>query len=206
MQSQEHTQSLFNFGTNNVSYVVHPIYLYGSPILQKPTENLDIEFLRDNLEAYNEIVKLCNDMNYMILYGSALGLAANQIGISKSFFVINKYILDNEDDNVFLNPNIISYGDELIESSEECLSIPGFSETVYRAKTIEVEYYSINLEHKTKTIDYPVSIVFQHEYDHLDGVLFVDKVDERRKTKLLKNLKIFTKKKRHPNYPHVYQV
>ena len=156
-----------------------PIHLYGSDILEKVCDEVDLN--DDNLSyIIRKMFKTLNKSN-------GIGLAAPQVGINKRFFVINTNIIrelpkGERIRDVFLNPVIISYSDKKISSSEGCLSIPLLSDVlVDRYEEIKVGYYNQKLEYCEKTLKGKLSIVFQHEFDHLNGVLLTHKLSEDQK-------------------------
>ena len=156
-----------------------PIHLYGSDILEKVCDDVDLNY--DNLSyIIRKMFKTLNKSN-------GIGLAAPQVGINKRFFVINTNIIrelpkGERIRDVFLNPVIISYSDKKISSPEGCLSIPLLSDVlVDRYEEIKVGYYNQKLEYCEKTLKGKLAIVFQHEFDHLNGVLLTHKLSEDQK-------------------------
>ena len=156
-----------------------PIHLYGSDILEKVCDDVDLNY--DNLSyIIRKMFKTLNKSN-------GIGLAAPQVGINKRFFVINTKIIrelpkGERIRDVFLNPVIISYSDKKISSPEGCLSIPLLSDVlVDRYEEIKVGYYNQKLEYCEKTLKGKLAIVFQHEFDHLNGVLLTHKLSEDQK-------------------------
>jgi peptide deformylase len=152
-----------------------PIYNCSHPILKKKTE--DIQIVDDNIK------KLVDDMFETMYVADGVGLAANQIGISKSLIVIDiSHIEENLPPPLTLiNPKIEYYSEELSEYQEGCLSVPLFYEKVLRPKIIQVKYFDIEMkEHNLEADDY-LARVIQHEYDHLQGILFYEKLSPVRK-------------------------
>ena len=150
------------------------IVLYGHPILkEKSSEVEDIDdSLRDTL---NEMIKLMRKAN-------GVGLAANQVGINKRFFVLEVDGLIKR----IINPEILEFGDKITEYEEGCLSIP-------------IKYKNENEEEVIEDLDGMWSRAFQHEFDHIEGILFVEKlslIDKRLITKKLEILKRDFKKGR----------
>lgn len=156
------------------------IVLYGHPILkEKSSEVEDIDdSLRDTL---NEMIKLMRKAN-------GVGLAANQVGINKRFFVLEVDGLIKR----IINPEILEFGDKITEYEEGCLSIPMIYKKVNRPETIKVKYKNENEEEVIEDLDGMWSRAFQHEFDHIEGILFVEKlslIDKRLITKKLEILK-----------------
>ena len=127
-----------------------------------------------------------------------VGLAAPQIGINKRIFVIDCSREDEKKDcRIVINPEIEHESEELSSYNEGCLSIPGITEEILRPKVIKVVYQDINGVLKRNTYEDLWSTCFQHELDHLNGVLFIDRMPPTKKILLdgkLKRLAKETKK------------
>ena len=154
------------------------IVLYGHPVLRQKSvkvENID-ESLREKL---NEMVKLMRKAN-------GIGLAANQVETAQRFFVLEV------DGNVkkIINPEILEFGDEFVEYEEGCLSIPMIYKKVNRPDRIKVKYYNEKEEEITEELTGMWARAFQHEFDHIDGVLFIDKLSPMNKRLVTKKLEI----------------
>lgn len=163
--------------------MVYPIYVIGHPVLRKKAGNID----RDH-PGLNELV---SDMFETMYRSDGIGLAAPQIGKSIRIFVVDGTpIADDEPEledfrHVFINAEIIERSGEVVPMTEGCLSIPRLHEEVNRESFIRINYYDENwIWHEDVFEGYKARII-QHEYDHLDGVLFTDKVSPIRK-RLLK--------------------
>lgn len=140
------------------------ITIYGNPVLAQKAEPVD-EITPDLLHLLDEMVPIMTSHH-------GVGIAAPQIGISKRFFVMNP---DGHVKKV-LNPTILAYGSACCEMEEGCLSIPGIHSKVRRPRRITVRYTDeTGTEIEEELKDFPAR-VFQHEYDHLDGILFVDRL------------------------------
>jgi len=112
-----------------------------------------------------------------MLENNGIGLAANQIGMTKRVFVIgSKNIPGFPEPFAIFNPKIIKYSEETTLYKEGCLSYPGLWLTIKRPKSITAEYQNSNSDTITAEMDGLIARCFQHEYDHLDGLCFVDKV------------------------------
>jgi peptide deformylase len=134
------------------------------------------------------------------MYNAAgAGLAGPQIGIQNRIFVID--LPDQEWKGVFINPLILSYTGEDTVMEEGCLSLPGISGPVVRKDKIGIEYYDENWNYHQETYQGIRSRVIQHEYDHLEGVLWIDRVDPGVGIKLLESLKMITNKQVEVTYP-----
>ena len=163
--------------------MVYPIVIYGHPVLRKVAEEID----RD----YPDLDQVIADLFETLYRSEGLGLAAPQIGKSIRIFVIDgKPVGDDEPEladfkKVFINAHIIEkYGDpELM--TEGCLSIPNLREEVSRDSKIRITYYDENWQFHDEEYEGFKARIIQHEYDHLDGILFTDRVSPLRK-RLLK--------------------
>lgn len=166
-----------------------PIYLDPQPILRVKTELVTPEMINDP-----DFQALLDDMPKTMLNADGVGLAAPQVGNKYRFTVIDAHTNGKEGkDFIFLiNPKITkrSFGKVVME--EGCLSIPGIYGNVKRPKKITVEYLDRKGNTQTITADGFISRVIQHELDHLDGVLFTDKV-----------INYTHEKSFVPKYPHI---
>jgi peptide deformylase len=141
----------------------------GHTILRKIAEPVDI--------FDNDLKLLVENMIETMRLNDGIGLAAPQVNVSMRLFVIDKKLINEEwDAGVYINPEIISFeGSELFE--EGCLSIPGIRAEVERPIKIKVKYQNLKGKIIKEEMDGLLARVFQHEYDHLEGILFVDKID-----------------------------
>ena len=141
-------------------------------------------------EITPRIAEACADMVETMMAADGVGIAAPQIGIMKRFFIAMPHV-DAEDEEtrdriyVMINPEI-TYKEGAQESSEGCLSVPGLHENVVRQDGVKIKYLDENFNEKEETLTGAASRVVQHEYDHLEGILFTDKVGALRR-KLIKN-------------------
>lgn len=154
------------------------IYVYGYKSLTTKSINLNIEEIDDNLN------KLLDDMLVTMRKANGCGLAANQVGIEKRFFVLEI----NGFSKKIINPEILEYGDSQCIMEEGCLSIPGIYKNVKRPENIKVKYLNEKKEEIVEVLDGMWARAFQHEYDHLDGVLFVEKIEPVAKSLIRKKL------------------
>ena len=163
--------------------MIVPIIKYGSPILRKHSIQVSGE---DNL------LQITRDLSETLKKAGGIGLAAPQVSILKQAFVIDTSPITEEDkgvekyEQVFLNPEIIEFGEDENYFREACLSIPDISEEVLRPEIIRVRYYDINFNRIEEELDGLKARIFQHEYDHLEGILFTDRLNPLRR-KLLKS-------------------
>ena len=142
----------------------------------------------------NEDVKrLIDEMFITLKKSNGIGLAAPQIGRNIRLFIVR---LEENDGMVFINPEIIRTSDEQCSMEEGCLSIPKVYEKVIRPKDVTLQYMDINGRKQLIQATGLLARVIQHEYDHLNGVLFVDRLEEELKEKAIgKFKKLYGKKK-----------
>jgi peptide deformylase len=163
--------------------MIYPIVVYGHPVLRKVAEDID----RD----YPGLVQLIDDMFETMYKAEGVGLAAPQIGKSIRIFVIDGTPAAEDDPSMegfkkaFINAHITEKSGEFVPMTEGCLSIPNLREEVNRESYIRIEYYDQNWEFHDEVYDGYKARVILHEYDHLDGVMFTDRVSPLRK-RLLK--------------------
>lgn len=108
-----------------------------------------------------------------------IGIAAPQIGINKNVFWVQRFDKKDEPFELYLNPKIIWRSQLLRKGMEGCLSIPDFSSEVLRNYTIKISYYDKEAQFHEEMIEGFTAVVFQHEYDHLNGILFTDRLKEQ---------------------------
>lgn len=108
-----------------------------------------------------------------------VGIAAPQVGVLKNIIWVQRFDKENLPFEVYLNPKISSYSEKKQTLKEGCLSIPDRTETLYsRSHSITIEYDTMNAEHKTEIVSGFTSVVFQHEIDHLNGILYLDHLNK----------------------------
>ncbi|MCO4755096.1 MAG: peptide deformylase [Bacteriovoracaceae bacterium] len=170
------------------------IHTYPDPVLTKVAEEVAPE------EFNQELKELCKNMLYTMYHAPGIGLAAPQIGISKRIFVVDidydreetaegsdEYTLSNFQPEVFINP-VIKNKEGEITYQEGCLSLPGIYEDVKRFENIVVEYQNTDGEKLEMNADELLSICIQHENDHLDGIVFIDRLSGLKKSFFKKKL------------------
>lgn len=171
--------------------MVLPIVAYGDPILKKKAAAISEDY--ENLEG------LIEDMWETMKNASGVGLAAPQIGRSIRLFVVdpspfaeNEDISEEEKEQLirakkaYINPVILEREGEEWAFAEGCLSIPGIHEDIFRPEKITIVYQDENFEEHTEEFDGLAARVIQHEYDHIEGILFTDKLSGLKK-RLIKN-------------------
>jgi peptide deformylase len=178
--------------------MVYPIVIYGHPVLRKVAEEIDRE--------YPGQAELINDLFETLYKAEGLGLAAPQIGKSVRIFVIDgKPAGDDEPDlaefkKVFINAHIIEKSGDLMNMTEGCLSIPNLREEVNRESRVRITYYDENWVFHDEVYEGYKARIIQHEYDHLDGILFTDRVNPLRRRLLKGKLNAISKGKFDADY------
>lgn len=177
--------------------MILPIVGYGDPVLKKMGEEID--------QNYPDLDKLIEDMFETMYEASGVGLAAPQIGRSIRLFIVDgSPFADDEDDDpkakgmedfkkVFINPIIEEEQGEEWGFNEGCLSIPKIREEVFRKEKVTISYYDENWQLKEETYDGYAARIIQHEYDHIEGVLFTDHLSPLKKRLLTKKLQNISK-------------
>jgi peptide deformylase len=181
--------------------MIYPIVLYGHPVLRKKTVGIDPEEF--------EPEPLISDMFETMYKANGIGLAAPQIGKALRLYIIDATPMADEFPElegfkrVFINPEIIEKSDDLISVHEACLSIPEINEEVKRFAELKLRYLDVNMQVKEEHFIGFQAIVVQHEYDHLDGILFTDRLAPLRKRLLRSKLSSIAKGKVRPDYKHI---
>lgn len=160
--------------------MVYPIYVYGTNVLRKRAK--DIEKNDENLP------QLIDDMFETMKFSEGVGLAAPQIGKSLRLFVIDASEIDEENEEyvkgfkkAFVNPLIVERTGEKWTFNEGCLSIPHIHEDVDRPEKVRIQYYDPEWNFYDEVYEGIPARIIQHEYDHLEGILFVDRLSPLRK-------------------------
>jgi peptide deformylase len=170
--------------------MILPVIGYGNPILKRKSKKIT--------DSYPDLKELISNMYDTMYSASGVGLAAPQIGKSIRIFIIDTSPFLKIDDNeikdyevssvkqTFINPTILDETGEFWSFEEGCLSIPDIREGVKRKSEIKIEYYDENFNFKKNDFSGIVARVIQHEYDHIQGILFTDKLTSFKK-RLLKS-------------------
>ncbi|SEQ76874.1 peptide deformylase [Pedobacter rhizosphaerae] len=165
-----------------------PIIAYGDPVLKKIGTDIN--------QDYPELKQLISDMFDTMYHASGVGLAAPQIGLPIRLFIVDTG--EDEDGTpgykkVFINAQILEETGEPWAFNEGCLSIPDIRENIMRKPNIKIKYLDENFIEHTDDVDGMPARVIQHEYDHIEGKLFTDKVSVLRKTMLKSKLDAISK-------------
>jgi peptide deformylase len=165
--------------------MILPIYVYGQPVLRKVAEDIPTD--------YPELPTLLQDMWDTLAESEGIGLAAPQVGKAIRVVVIDLDVLSDDMPeykdfrHAFINAHIVEYDDTETTSMEEgCLSLPAIHEKVTRPTRIRVQWLDEQLQPHDEWIEGYLARVMQHEFDHLDGKVFVDRISPLRK-QLIKN-------------------
>ena len=161
-----------------------PVRLYGDDLLRKKLPELDF-----NTEGLQEFI---DDLIYTMYKRDGVGLAANQVGSEWRLFVIDPDWANSENDNqipiVMLNPVIESRSGEIVYE-EGCISLPDIFGSVKRSANISYSYTDRYGKRITENAEQTKAVVIQHEYDHLEGILFVDHLGTLARLKIMHQLK-----------------
>ena len=173
--------------------MILPIVAYGDPVLRKVAQEVGPD--------YPNLKELISNMKQTMYNASGVGIAAPQIGKSVRVFIIDATPFAEDEKiselernqlkdfkQVFINPTIVNEEGDEWAFAEGCLSIPNITEDVLRKETVSFEYVDEKFEKHSKTLNGILARIFQHEYDHLEGVLFTDKLSSLKKRILKKKL------------------
>jgi peptide deformylase len=173
--------------------MILPIVAYGDPVLRKKCTEIESSYLKNNALVAN--------MFETMYQAHGVGLAAPQIGLPIRLFVVDASPFSEDTDlpvlvreslkkskKVFINPVITKEEGTEWVFNEGCLSIPEVREDVVRKSKITIEYFDENFVKTTNTFEGLMARVIQHEYDHIEGVLFIDKISSLRKRLLSRRL------------------
>jgi len=173
--------------------MILPIIAYGHPVLKRKAEVIN--------KDYPKLKELIENMFETMYNASGVGIAAPQIGLSIRLFIVDtspfsedNSLSDNDRNQlksfkkIFINPVIIDEKGDEWSFEEGCLSIPNIREGVLRQKQITIQYHDENFNKHTDSFDGLLARVIQHEYDHIEGILFTDKLSSFKKQLLKKKL------------------
>ena len=171
--------------------MILPIVGYGDPVLRKVCVDISVD--------YPNLKEFITNMYETMYNAYGVGLAAPQVGETIRLFVIDTEPFSDSEDltkeekeqlsgfkQTFINAKMIKEEGEEWAFNEGCLSIPDVREDVYRHEKITLEYYDENFNKKTEVYDGLIARVIQHEYDHIEGILFTDKIAMLKKTLIKK--------------------
>jgi peptide deformylase len=190
--------------------MILPIVAYGSPVLRKVCDDIDND--------YPGLEKLIADMWETMYASNGVGIAAPQVNKNIRLFVIDSEQIfknmDEEDDDdypdepgfkgVFINAHIVAQNGEEWLYTEGCLSIPKIREDVSRKESVTLSYVDENFEPHTKTFNGITARVILHEYDHIEGKLFIDHIKPLKRTLLKRKLDDISRGKVQVDYRMVF--
>ena len=178
--------------------MILPIYVYGHPVLRKEAEDITPD--------YPNLKELIENMFETMGRADGVGLAAPQVGLPIRVVTIDLDVMSDEYPELkgfrhaYINPHIIEVGEEEVSMEEGCLSLPGIHEAVKRPDRIHVTYLDEDLkEHDEWVEGYPARVM-QHEFDHLDGKMFIDHLSPLRKQMIRGKLNTMLKGKARSSY------
>lgn len=175
--------------------MILPIYTYGQPVLRKVAQDIPTD--------YPGLQQLISDMFETLAASSGVGLAAPQIGKAIRVVVIDLDVLKDEYPeyagfrHAYINAHVVEADDKAgkVSMEEGCLSIPGLSEEVVRPKRVHVTYLDENLQAHDEWVEGYLARVMQHEFDHLEGTMYVDRLSAFRKQMIRNKLRAMTQGK-----------
>lgn len=176
----------------------YPVTVYGDPLLRKTAKNID-----ENSESLSEIIA---NMWETMYYSDGVGLAAPQIGKSIRLFIVDASTGAEQEPElenfkkVFVNPEIMETSGEEWVMNEGCLSLPEIREDVTRPDIVRIKYFDENFMLHEEVFKGFAGRIIQHEYDHLDGILFIDYLSPLRKRLLKSKLSNIAHGKVRPQY------
>jgi peptide deformylase len=163
--------------------MILPIVAYGDPVLKQVAEDIELG---------TDLRSLVTDMFETMYEAHGIGLAAPQIGKSIRLFIVDGSPLEEDDEpelksfkKAFVNPQIIEETGQFWAMEEGCLSIPGIRENVSRKENLRIRYYDLDWQIHEETYSGMAARIIQHEYDHIEGKLFIDYLSPLKK-RLLK--------------------
>lgn len=159
--------------------MILPIYVYGQPVLRQEAQDITPD--------YPGLKELIQNMFETMEHADGVGLAAPQVGLDIRVVVIGLDVMSDEYPeykgfkHAYINPHIIEKSETLVSMDEGCLSVPGIHESVKRPDRIRVKYLDEDLKEHDEWVDGFLARVMQHEFDHLEGVMFIDHLSGLRK-------------------------
>jgi peptide deformylase len=165
----------------------YPILAYGDPVLRKKATAIAPD-------EYPHLKELVENMFETMYAAHGVGLAAPQIGLAMRLFVVDASPFAEDDESLkdfkkaFINATVLEETGEEWPFNEGCLSIPDIREDIYRQKNVRLSYYDENWKHYEETFSGMAARIIQHEYDHIEGKLFTDKLSPLRRRLIEKKL------------------
>ena len=178
--------------------MILPIYVYGQPVLREEAQDITSD--------YPNLKELIANMFETMDRADGVGLAAPQIGLPIRVVVIDLDVLSDEKPEfkdfkrAYINPHILETGGDMVSMEEGCLSLPGIHESVKRPDRIHVQYLDEEMNSHDEWVEGYLARVMQHEFDHLDGVMFIDHLSALRKQMIRGKLNSMVKGKARCSY------
>jgi peptide deformylase len=185
--------------------MILPIVGYGDPVLRKVADFISSD--------YSNLKETLANMYETMYNASGVGLAAPQVGLTIRLFVVDTSAFGDDDElateeqlklknfkRTFINAKMIKEEGEIWGFNEGCLSIPDVREDVFRNERITLEYCDEDFVVKTEVFDGLIARVIQHEYDHIEGILFTDLISSLKKQLIKKKLQNIMDGKSRPDY------
>ena len=170
-----------------------PIIAYGHPVLKRKAEVIN--------KDYPKLLELIDNMFETMYNANGVGIAAPQIGLSVRLFIVDTNPFSDDESlsdeersqlksfkKIFINPEILDQNGDEWSFEEGCLSIPNIRESVLRQESIKIQYFDENFTQHIESYDGLLARVIQHEHDHIEGILFTDKLSSFKKQLLKKKL------------------
>ena len=178
--------------------MILPVYLYGQPVLRKEAEEVPMD--------YPDLKQLVANMFETMYNADGVGLAAPQVGLSLRLLVIDADVMGDDFPEckgfkrAMINPVFLEKSEEEVSMEEGCLSLPGIHESVKRMNRIHVKYMDENFVEHDEWVEGYLARVMQHEFDHLNGIMFIDHISPLRKQMIKGKLNAMLKGKARCSY------
>lgn len=180
--------------------MIFPIVAYGDKVLREKCKSIDAK--------YPKLKQVIDNMFETMYEADGVGLAAPQVGLNIRLFIVDASTFSEEEPEleefvkVFINPKIIQETGEEWPFKEGCLSIPGIRENVVRKKNVLLGYYDEGFNYHEEEFTGMAARIIQHEYDHIEGILFIDKINSMKRSLLKGKLNDIVKGK----VKHAYRM
>jgi len=184
--------------------MIYPISIYGDPVLRKKAKSIE--------KSHAGLEQIIENMWETMYSSDGVGLAAPQAGMSVRLFVVDGTDVEDEEPGmkyfkkVFIHPEIIKKSGDPRIMNEGCLSLPEIREDVERPDVVRIRYFDENFELHDEVYEGYAGRIIQHEYDHLEGVLFIDHISPLRRRLIKSKLRAIIHGKVKPSYRTKMQV
>ncbi|MBN1914538.1 MAG: peptide deformylase [Parachlamydiales bacterium] len=174
--------------------MIYSLVYYGNPLLRKKCHKIE--------KITDEIIDFARDLVQTMDASNGVGLAANQVGKLVKMFAVRPLVQDNEGNTalgpaeVYINPVLSHPSEETEMLSEGCLSFPGLHYFIERPKSIHIEALDLDGKTVSKTVEGFYAREIMHENDHLNGVLFIDRLDKKTRKEIERELRMIKNKYR----------